>query len=38
MRVSGTLALVEFDGQQAPAIQAEVVEAVAEPQQPYLFP
>lgn len=38
VRVQGELSLVERDGKKLPAIRAERVEIVPQPEQPYLFP
>lgn len=38
VRVRGRIASLQMNGKNIPGIQAESVETVAEPQQPYLFP
>lgn len=38
VRVRGSVAILSFDGKLLPGVQAESVETVPEPQQPYLFP
>jgi uncharacterized repeat protein (TIGR03943 family) len=38
VRVRGNFKLSELDGKELPAIQAETIEAVSQPEQPYLFP